>query len=99
MKKLSLLIVLLFSAVCGFAQTTDSVKIAVKPKSLTQEQRDSLLTNIHDDLSYISNGFYDVKKYAIRSNKSVVVIKCIVQRIFIIVLNWTQRQVELQLYR
>ena len=71
MKKLSLLIVLLFSAVCGFAQTTDSVKIAVKPKSLTQEQRDSLQTNIHDDLSYISNGFYDVKKYAIRSNKSV----------------------------
>lgn len=55
MKKLSLLIVLLFSVVCGFAQTTDSVKIAVKPKSLTQEQRDSLLIDIQQDLEYITD--------------------------------------------
>ena len=99
MKRVVVFILCIFVGCEIFAQNADTIKVSPKPQLLSQEQRDSLLTNIHDDLSYISNGFYDVKKYAIRSNKSVVVIKCIVQRIFIIVLNWTQRQVELQLYR
>lgn len=65
MKKLSLLIILFFSAVCGFAQTPDSVKVVEKPqpKPLTQEQRDELLTDIQVDVDYISEIFFDKKKY------------------------------------
>lgn len=65
MKKLSLLIILFFSAVCGFAQTPDSVKVVEKPqpKPLTQEQRDSLLTSIQENVDYISDVFFDKKKY------------------------------------
>ena len=65
MKKISLLIILIFSAVCGFAQTSDSIKVEAKPqpKPLTQIQRDSLLIDIEDHLEYIADVIVENRVY------------------------------------
>lgn len=56
MKKLYLIIIILIGVLSAYGQTSDTLKVAVKP--LTEVQRDSLLTSIQTNVCHIADDTY-----------------------------------------